>query len=157
MGDNAATMKVQDTLQASSAECYLTIGTRRYNFMSAFQLEAKAKKNKTKIPILGRNTKGNKSGTIEITGTMKVHYNQSVIRQMMTDYKDTGEDIYFDIEVTNKGNATLGNQTVCLIDCNADEITLAKFDANAEYLDEDISFTAEDWQLPEKFNELEGM
>ena len=34
---------------------------------------------------------------------------------------------------------------------------LAKFDADGEYLDEDMDFTFEDWEMPEKFALLSGM
>ena len=33
---------------------------------------------------------------------------------------------------------------------------LAKFDADGEYLDEDMDFTFEDWELQEKFDLLDG-
>ena len=34
---------------------------------------------------------------------------------------------------------------------------LAKFDADGEYLDEDLDGTFEDWSMPEEFNVLDGM
>ncbi len=34
---------------------------------------------------------------------------------------------------------------------------LAKFDAEGEYLDEEMEFTFEDWEMPEKFTQLNGM
>ena len=42
-------------------------------------------------------------------------------------------------------------------DCNVDGGILAKFDADAEYLDEDLDFTFEDWEMPEQFGNLQGM
>ena len=47
-------------------------------------------------------------------------------------------------------------QTVILKDCNIDSALLAKFDADAEYLDEDMDFTFEDFKMPEAFKDLEG-
>ena len=44
-----------------------------------------------------------------------------------------------------------------LRDCNVDGGILAKFDADAEYLDEEMDFTFEDFEIPEKFTLLEGM
>lgn len=34
---------------------------------------------------------------------------------------------------------------------------LAKFDADAEYIDEDMDFTFEDFEIPENFTLLDGM
>lgn len=73
-------------------------------------------------------------------------------------YKDTGEDVYFDIQVTNEDpTSSVGRQTVILKDCNIDGGILAKFDADAEYLDEDMDFTFEDFEMPEAFTMLAGM
>ena len=60
--------------------------------------------------------------------------------------------------VTNEDKtSSVGRQTVILKDCNMDGGILAKFDADAEYLDEEMEFTFEDWEIPEKFTELAGM
>lgn len=93
--------------------------------------------------------------------------NQSVIPEglesvavynLLKRYKDTGEDVYFDIQVTNEDpTSSVGRQTVILKDCNMDGGLLAKFDADAEYLDEDMDFTFEDFEMPETFTMLAGM
>ena len=44
-----------------------------------------------------------------------------------------------------------------LMDCNIDGGVLAKFDADGEYLDEDMDFTFEDFDMPETFAMLAGM
>ena len=51
----------------------------------------------------------------------------------------------------------MGRQTVILKDCNMDGGILAKFDADAEYIDEDMDFTFEDFEIPENFTLLDGM
>ena len=43
------------------------------------------------------------------------------------------------------------------MDCNIDGGILSKFDADGEYLDEDMDFTFEDFKMPETFNILGGM
>lgn len=150
-------MKAKDTLYAGLAECYVTIGTRRYNLMQAINLEANFKKSKTKVPILGKTGKGNKASGWEGTGKATFHYNTSIFRQMMLQYKDTGEDIYFEIQISNDDPASAaGRQTVILMDCNIDGGILSKFDADGEYLDESMDFTFEDFKIPETFKDLEG-
>ena len=150
-------MKAKDTLFAGLAECYVTIGTRRYNFMQAINMEVNFKKNKTKVPILGKTGKGNKASGWEGTGKATFHYNTSVFRQMMLQYKDTGEDVYFEIQISNEDkSAAVGRQTIILIDCNIEGGILAKFDADGEYLDESMDFTFEDFKMPESFKDLEG-
>ena len=151
------TMKARDTISASLAECFITVGSRRYNFMQAIKVEVNFEKTKTEVPILGKTGKGNKATGWKGTGSATFHYNQSVFRQMMLDYKETGEDTYFDMQITNEDpTSTVGKQTIILIDCNIDGGILAKFDADADYLDEDMDFTFEDFSIPESFKELNG-
>ena len=151
------TMKAKDNVFAALAECFVTIGTRRYNFMQAINLEAKFEKTKTEVPILGKTGKGNKASGWKGTGSATFHYNTSIFRQMMIQYKDTGEDIYFEIQISNEDPTSgAGRQTMILIDCNIDGGILAKFDADGEYLDEDMDFTFEDFKMPEAFKDLDG-
>lgn len=151
------TMRGKDTVFASLAECFVTINGRCYNFMQAINLEAKFEKTKVEVPILGKTGKGNKATGWKGTGSATFHYNTSIFRQMMQLYKDTGEDVYFEIQISNedKGSA-VGRQTIILMDCNIDGGTLAKFDADGEYLDEDMDFTFEDFKMPETFKNLDG-
>lgn len=151
-------MNAKDSVSASLAECFVTIRGNRYNFMQAINLEAEMKKTKTKIPILGKTGKGNKATGWEGSGKATFHYNTSIIRELLYKYKETGEDTYFDMQITNEDpTSQVGRQTIILKDCNVDGGILAKFDADAEYLDEDMDFTFEDWEIPEKFSLLNGM
>lgn len=152
------TMKAKDTLSAKLAECFVTIGTQRYNFMQAISLELKFEKSKSEVPILGRTGSGNRTTGWKGTGSATFHYNTSIFREMMVAYKETGEDIYFDIQITNEDpTSSAGRQTIIALDCNLDGGVLAKFDADGEYLDEDMDFTFDDFKMPESFNILDGM
>lgn len=151
-------MKAKDAISAKLAECFATIGKNRYNFMQAINFEANFEKTKTEVPILGKTGTGNKSTGWKGTGSATFHYNTSIFREMMQKYKDTGEDVYFEIQVTNDDpTSAAGRQTVVFVDCNIDGGILAKFDADGEYLDEDMDFTFEDFKMPETFNLLDGM
>ncbi len=153
-----AIMRARDTLSAKLAECFVTIDDTRYNFMQAINLEAKFEKNKTKVPILGKTGMGNKASGWSGSGKATFHYNTSVFRELMVKYKKTGEDIYFDIQISNEDpTSAAGRQTVVLTDCNMNGGVLAKFDAKGEYLDEEMEFTFEDFKIPERFTILEGM
>jgi hypothetical protein len=151
-------MNGKDAISASLAECYIMIDGNRYNFMQAINLEASIEKNKSEIPILGKTGKGNKATGWTGSGSATFHYNTSIFREMLLKFKNTGEDIYFDILVINNDpNSSAKSQAVLLKDCNIDGGILTKFDADAEYLDEDIDFTFEDFEIPEKFTMLDGM
>lgn len=154
----ANVMHSKDAVSASLAECYVTIDGRRHNFMQAINLEANIEKNKAEVPILGKTGKGHKATGWSGSGSATFHYNTSIFRDLLKRYKDTGEDVYFDIQVTNEDpTSSVGRQTVILVDCNIDGGILTKFDADAEYLDESMDFTYEDFEIPETFTRLSGM
>lgn len=151
-------MNAKDAISSALAECYITIGDNRYNFMQAIDLEASFTKKKTEVPILGKTGVGNKTAGWKGTGKATFHYNTSIFRELMYDYKKNGEDVYFDIQVTNDdASSSVGRQTVILKGCNIDGGVLAKFNADSEYLSEELKFTFEDFEIPEKFTVLSGM
>ena len=151
-------MNAKDAISAKLAECFITIGRNRYNFMQAINVEAKFEKKKSEVPVLGRTGTGNKSTGWSGSGSCTAHYNSNIIRQMLVDYKNTGKDLYFDMQITNDDpSSDAGAQTVELYNCNVDGGILAKFDADGEYLEEDFDFTFEDFAIPKTFNLLPGM
>lgn len=154
----AQVMNAKDAISGSLAECYITIDGNRYNFMQIISFSAEIEKSKTQIPILGKTGKGNKASGWNGTFSGTAHYNQSIMRELLYKYKTNGVDTYFEIQVSNEDpTAAVGKQTVILKGCNLDGGTLAKFDADADYLDEDINGTFEDFEIPAKFTVLSGM
>ena len=157
----AQTMHARNAVSAKMAECYVTIEGNRYNFMSAINVEVTFEKSKTEIPILGRMNKGNKSTGSTISGSAEFHLNTSIWRELAERFQNSGEDVYFDMQITNEDPTTeIGRQTIVLHDCNWDSVTLAAFDADSDdVLTESIDFTAEYFSFGnnEKFKMMDGM
>lgn len=152
------TMHAKDALHGARGRAYITIQGERYLFAQLKNLEARVTKTKTKIDIMGSTAKGNKSTGWEGTGSATFYYNTPIFRRALKHYKDTGEDIYFDIQVTNEDETSqVGRQTIVLIDCNTDGGIIALLDAGSEALEETIDFTFEDWDNPEEFSILAEM
>ena len=156
----AQTMHARKALSAKMTECYVTIDGNRYNFMSAINVEVTFEKEKTEVPILGRMNKGHKSTSSSISGSAEFHLNTSVWRELAYKFQETGEDLYFDMQITNEDitASDVGRQTIILYDCNFDSVTLAAFDADSDdTLTESIDFTVERFEMPEKFKTMPGM
>ena len=156
----AQTMHARNAVSAKMAECYVTIEGQRYNLMSAINVEVTFEKEKTEVPILGRMNKGHKSTSSTITGSAEFHFNTSIWRTLAERFQNTGEDVYFDMIITNEDpTATdIGRQTITLYDCNFDAVTLAAFDADSDdVLTESIDFTAERFEMGEQFNVMDGV
>lgn len=98
---NNTKMLAKDSISAKLAQCFITLNGNRYNFMSMTKFEAKFKKNKKKVAILGKTGAGNKATGWEGTFSATMHYNTSVMRELMEQFKDTGEDAYFETQILN--------------------------------------------------------
>lgn len=152
------TMNAKDVVSAKLAECYVTIGNARYLLMQAKNFEAKFEKTKNTVAILGRTAQGNKASGWNGTGSMTIYKNTSVFDDLLERYKNTGEDVYFDIQVTNEDpTSAAGRSTKIFKDCNINGGVLSSFDADGEWLEQDVEFTFEDYESPEKFKVLAGM
>lgn len=153
-------MSARNAVSAKMAECYITIEGQRYNFMSAINVEVTFEKSKSEIPILGRMNKGHKASGSSITGSAEFHFNTSIWRELAYRFQENGEDIYFDMQIKNEDitASDIGKQTIILQDCNWDSVILAAFDADSDdTLTESIDFTAERFEMPEKFKVMDGM
>ncbi|MDO4728434.1 MAG: phage tail tube protein [Bacteroidota bacterium] len=152
------TMRGRDAISGSMGKCYITEGNNRFLLMQVLSVKAKVEKTKTEVSIMGKTGKGNKSTGWKGTGTAKLHYNTSKFREYMKKYMETGEDIYFDMQIVNEDpTSAAGRQSIILINCNVNSIDFGNIDADAEILDEEFDFTFEDVKMPETFKELSGM
>ena len=80
------------------------------------------------------------------------------MRKIAENYKNTGEDIYFDLQVTNDDpTSAAGRNTKIYKGCNLDEGLLQSFDASGDSLEQSLSGTFEDFESPEKYKQLDGM
>ncbi|WP_230593785.1 phage tail tube protein [Lysinibacillus sphaericus] len=151
-------MHSRDAIHGAQGIAWVTIAGNRYKFAQLINLEARSEKTKTKIPIMGQVAKGNKATGVEYSGSATFYFNTSIFRKMLKHYQDTGEDTYFDIQVTNEdGSSQVGRQTTILVDCNIDGGIVASLDADAEYLEDSFDFTFERFEMPEEFAILPEM
>ncbi len=150
-------MDAKDSIYGGLAQCFITVNDRRFNFMSMTEFESKWEVNIVDVPILGKVGMGHKAAGGKGTWSGTAHYNQSHFREIADEYQKTGVMPYFEIQVTNEdANSKTGRQTVILRNCLCDSFILAKFQAGEELLEEELSGTFESWDMPEKFNPLDG-
>ena len=99
---NTAIMDAGDAVYGSLAECFITIGKRRYNFMNLTEFESKWDVTISDVKILGKVGMGHKAAGGKGTWKGTAHYNQSVLRTMANQYQKTGNLPYFEIQVSNE-------------------------------------------------------
>lgn len=155
---NNITMNAKDAVYGSLAECFITIDGNRYNFMSLTEFESMFEVNSKDVPILGKVGKGHKPAGGNGTWKGTAHYNQSIFRKIADQYQKTGVMPYFEIQVTNEDpTSSVGRQTIIHHDCLCNKFTLAKFQAGEDLLEEELSGTFEEFDMPEEFTMMNGM
>lgn len=155
---DTTTMQAKDAVSSKLATAYATINGNRYLLFQAKSFEASFKKTKKEVAILGRTANGNKSSGWKGTFKLVIYHNTEIFNDMFEKYKDTGEDIYFDLQVTNNDKTSAaGRNTKIYKGCNLDDGVLQSFDAAGDLLEQALNGTFEDFDSPEKYKMLDGM
>lgn len=150
-------LKAGDTISGQEAVATMLVhnpdGTTTVEQMFwAKNLEATASIEKTQVRTLGKRGAQNKPNGWSGSGSMTIYYITSLFRRMALQYIKTGKPVYFDITVTNEDpGSTVGSQTTVLKSCTLDEVVLAKFDVESDVLDESVSFTFDDVDILDEF------
>lgn len=148
-------LRAKDTVNGALGTCFAIIDGKRQELMQVKNVEAKVKKTRTGIPILGLTAKQQKSGGWEGTGTMTVYYVSSLFREVMVNYMKNGVDTYFELMLTNEDpTGETGRQTVLLKDVNIEEMLIGKLDVTQAAMDEKMKFTFGDVELLDSFDAL---
>ncbi len=90
-------MNARDAVSASLAECYITIEGNRYNLCRRLTWKQIFEKEQERSTDFRKTGKGNKATGWTGSARRRSITIQSIFRNLMKRYKDTGEDVYFDI------------------------------------------------------------
>lgn len=144
----------RDVISGQEATAQAIIDGQIVELFMAKSIEATFTKRKSEVRTLGKRGTQNKTTGWTGTGTLTVYYVSSVFRKMALDYIKNGKDLYFTLVVVNRDpTSTIGTQTMALYNCNLDATTLAKFDTEADALDESMSFTFDDAEMLQGFTD----
>lgn len=148
-------MKAEDAISGKLGKVYGTINGNVEEMLYVKNIVGNIEKKKTPVPVLGLTGDQHKAGGWSGTGTMTIYYATSIFREMMLEYIKTGKDTYFDLLIENEDpTSNIGKQTVILKGVNLNSIVIAKLDVESEALDEEVSFTFNDVDMPDKFNKM---
>lgn len=153
-----ATFNTKDAINGQEGSAYAIITGERHNLFQAKTIEGSVAKSKAELRRLGARMVGHKSGPMTGTGSMTIYYGTPMFRKAIKDYKRTGLDLYFDLQVINEDpESDSGRQVTILKQCNIDGVTLAMLDVDSDALEESVDFTFDDFEIPEEFNALPGV
>ena len=151
--------KADDAQSAREAEFFCTIGNRRYSMMNAKNFEATASISLADVKTLGRIVTQKKPNGLEIKLKFTVYYCSEMFSNLIEEYKNTGKLPRFECQVTQEDKASnCGRSTKIYKDCIIDgDVLLSMFDADGEFIEQELEAFAMDFESPEKYTEPDYM
>lgn len=148
-----------DAQSAKLAEFFCTIDNRRYSMLNAKNFEANASISLSDVKTLGRLITQKKPNGLEVKLSFTVYKCSPMFDNLVETYKDTGVLPRFECQVTQEDEAShIGRDTKIYKDCIIDgDILLSMFDADGEFIEQDIEAYAMDFESPEKYTEPDYM
>lgn len=150
------TLNAPDTISGKEGRAYAKIDGNNEELFFAKTIESTVEKSKSEVKAIGKRMTGHKTTGGNGTGSMTLYYMTPLFRQMIKQWNETGQDIYFDMVIENDDQeSSAGKQSVLLIDCNLDSVVLGKLDGDSDDpLDEDVDFTFEDFDILTPFTQF---
>ncbi|ULN62101.1 phage tail tube protein [Bacillus velezensis] len=143
-------LKAQNTISGKEGRLFLD-GEEMAHIKT---FEANVEKNKSEVNIMGRRMTGHKTTGANGTGTATFYKVTSKFAALMMDYVKKGSDPYFTLQaVLDDKSSGRGTERVTLYDVNFDSAKIAGLDVDSEALEEEVPFTFEDFDVPEKLSE----
>lgn len=151
--------RADDAQSARQAEFFCTIGNRRYSMLNAKNFEATASVSLADVKTLGRLITQKKPNGLEVKLKFTVFKCSPMFDNLIEEYKNTGVLPRFEAQVTQEdGASTCGRDTKIYKDCIIDgDILLSMFDADGEFIEQDVEAFAMDFESPEKYTEPDYM
>lgn len=149
----------QDAASAKQAEFFCTIGDRRYSMLNAKNFEAVASVTNADVPRLGSPITGKKAVGLEVKLTFTVYKCSAMFDDLIETYKNTGVMPVFECQVTSEDKATsTGKDTKIYKDCAIDgDVLLNMFDAEGDFIEQEITAFAMDYDTKDKYTEPDYM
>lgn len=113
--------------------------------------EATIEKAKEDVNILGQRWMSKKSNGVSGTGTLTLYKATSEFIEQILKYANEGIDTYFSLQsVLDDKSSGRGTERVILYRVNLDSVKIAQLDVDTASLEEEIPFTFEGADLPER-------
>lgn len=152
-------MNSNDAPSAKLATCFVTIGSNRYAMMMAKNFSATASVETSEVPILGRMIKGVKPTGLTVKISMTIYKCTDVFDEVIEKFKNTGVLPTFDVQVTSEDPATsIGSSSKVYNNVVIDgDVLLSMFDADGEFVEQDIEGYAQDFATAKRYTNPDYM
>ena len=126
-------MNVADAISTKEGKVFATIDGKTREFAEIISLEAKIEITTREVKVLGRRMTGEKATSAKGSGSIKMHINQSAVRDVTAQYIKTGVYPRIDIQGINHDPSVPKSRIVHnLRECIFKSALLNKLDADSD-------------------------
>lgn len=146
----------RDALNGKEGLAFATIDGVVHQIFSFQNFSLKAAFDVVPFKVVGTRKKQKKVTGIEYNGSFTIYMGSPIWSEIVSKYAKTGVSTYFEMQITvDDPNTTVGKFTVVIRKVQITEADIIKLDANADFLDQSVSFTALDFDILENFKDPE--
>lgn len=132
----------RDALNGKTGKAFLTVNGRNNELFSIKKFQSDGEFQESDFKVVGTTLVQKKTTGVTLTGSMTIYYGTPLFLDMLQTYLKTGTLPYFTIQITNDDpSSTVGTQTVALYNCKLSKVPVAMLDADAEWLEEEVTFS----------------
>ena len=137
----------RDGLNGKSGTAFATINGRNVLLFGLKKFEANAEFNTADFPVVGTKKVQQKVTGMKTSGSFTIYYGTPEFINIAPQYQNSGTLPEITLQVTNNDNgSTVGTQTVAYYGVNLSKIPLSLLDDSADFLEEEVSFTASSFE-----------
>lgn len=132
----------RDALNGKSGNAFITINGQNHEIFSMKKFNSDAEFQESDFKVVGTTLVQKKTTGVTLTGSMTIYYGTPYFLQLLQAYLKTGKLPYFTLQITNDDPSTsVGKQIVALYNCKLSKVPVAMLDADADWLEEEVTFS----------------
>ena len=132
----------RDALNGKSGSAFMTMNGQNIEMFNLKKFQSDAEFQESDFKVVGTTLVQKKTTGVTLTGSMTIYYGSPHFLRLLQEYLKTGKLPYFTIQLTNDDPSTsVGSQTVVLYNVKLQKLPVAMLDADADWLEEEVSFS----------------
>lgn len=145
----------RDALNGKQGSAFITLDGRNIEMFGLKKFNSDAELQESDFKVVGTTLVQKKTTGVSLTGSMTIYYGTPHFIRILQDYIKTGKLPYFTIQITNDDPSTsVGTQTVVLYNVKLQKVPVAVLDAEADFLEMEVSFSYTSMEVLNYFNDV---
>ena len=144
----------RDALNGKQGNAFMTIDGKNIEMFGMKKFQSDAEFQESDFKVVGTTLVQKKTTGVSLSGSMTIYYGTPHFLRLLQDYIKTGKLPYFTLQITNDDPATsVGTQTVALYNVKLQKLPVAMLDADADFLEMEVSFSYTSLEVLNYFND----